>query len=85
MTTIKGQTILSGDVNLDDKRFIGCKFTNCTLWYKGGQVEWDKDTTFIGCRWQFLDAALRIINVRDAAISGDLINFHWSSQPFSAL
>lgn len=33
-------------IDIDDKRFIGCKLTNCTLRViRGGQVEWDKDTT----------------------------------------
>jgi hypothetical protein len=83
--TVKGDAVFGRTVDLDNKRFLGCKFTNCTLRYKGGQLEWDKDTAFISCQWEFLEAAKRTVKVRDAAQSGDLINFHWSGEAFSAL
>jgi len=85
MLAEKGKTFFSVTIDLDNKRFIGCKFTNCALRYKGGQVEWDKNTSFIGCRWDFLEAAERTIKVRNTASSGDLIDFHWSGEAFSAL
>jgi hypothetical protein len=83
MFTIERKPFFSGIVDLDDKRFVGCKLTNCTLRYKGGQVEWDQDTTFINCRCEFLDAAERTIGVWDVARSGDLTNFHWANNSFS--
>lgn len=52
-------------IDMDSKRFFGCIFTNCTLRYAGGQCEWDKNTTFSGCAWQFIDGAIRTKQVLD--------------------
>ena len=83
MTTVKGETIFGQTIDLDNKRFVGCKFTNCTLRYKGGQVEWDKNTIFISCRWDFLDDAGRTVKVLNIAHT-DPTDFHWSNEAFFA-
>ncbi len=59
MLTEKGVTFNSAVVDLDNKRFLGCKFLNCTLRYAGGELEWDKDTTFVSCHWDFFHSAKR--------------------------
>jgi hypothetical protein len=84
MTTEKGQSFLSKTIDLDNKRFIGCKFSNCALRYKGGQVEWDQDTSFVSCRWEFFDAAKRTIDVMNM-IGGSVSNFTLSVFPFRTL
>jgi hypothetical protein len=84
MLTEKSGTFFSQTVDLDDKRFISCKFTNCTLRYKGGQFEWDEHTSFIGCRWDFLDAAYRTIKVLNISTS-DPTDFNWANTPFRSL
>jgi hypothetical protein len=81
MLTEESRAFFSQTIDLDDKRFVGCKFTNCTLRYKGGQVEWDKNTAFIGCRWHFLDAADRTVKVLNISMS-DPLQFNWANAPF---
>lgn len=81
MLTEQDKTFFDDLIELDDKLFIRCKFTNCTLRYKGGQTEWDKDTVFIGCRWEFLGTAERTVKVHNLAAT-DPLNFHWSNVAF---
>ena len=60
ITEIKNKSFSARNVvNMDSKRFFGCKFSNCILRYTGGQCEWDKNTSFDRCTWEFLDSALR--------------------------
>jgi len=51
-------------VEMDDKRFLGCKFSGCTLRYEGGECSWD-DTTIIdpSCRWEISGTAARIVKL----------------------
>lgn len=83
MTTVEGKAFLSKTIDIDDKQFVGCKFTNCALRYKGGQVEWDKDTTFISCRWEFLAAAKRMIDVLSLVGTTNLDTFDSMGNSFS--
>lgn len=84
MTTEKGQSFFSRTIDIDNKSFVSCKFSNCTLRYKGGQVEWDKDTSFVSCRWEFLDAAKRTIDVMNM-IGADVSKFTLSGFAFRSL
>lgn len=81
MPTEQDKTFFSQDIYLDGKRFVHCKFSNCTLWYKGGQTEWDEKTVFSSCRWRFLDAADRTVKVLNVSTT-DTENFSWSGQAF---
>ena len=83
MTAVKGQAFLGETVDLDNKRFVGCKFTNCTLRYEGSQCEWDKDTVFVACRWYFVGAAQRTVYVFNTVHPSNMDNFHWSGISFS--
>lgn len=83
MTTVERKAFFSMTIDIDNKRFVSCKFTNCALRYKGGQVEWDKDTTFISCQWDFLDDAGRTVKVLNIAHT-DPLGFNWSNEAFFA-
>jgi hypothetical protein len=50
-------------VDMNNKRFVRCKFTICTLRYAGGQCEWDANTSFVQCVWEFKDAAQRTVAI----------------------
>lgn len=74
ITEIADKTFNSVVVNMDNKRFLRCKFANCTLGYAGGQCEWDRNTSFVGCSWKFQDAALRTAIIFMLGVSADLPN-----------
>jgi len=80
---VKDRVLSNAVIDMDNIRFFGCKFTNCTLRYKGGQCEWDRNTTFVGCHWDFLDAAKRTVDVIQA--TGGSSVFSWASNHFSTL
>ena len=59
MKTENDKTFRGISVQLDDARFINCKFKSCEIHFSGGVFEtvdclFDKD-----CVWRFRDAALR--------------------------
>ena len=83
MRTEKGKSFFSETIDIDDKSFVGCKFSNCTFRYKGGQCEWDENTSFVSCRWQFFDAANRTVNVTNM-IGNSMSNFTLSGSAFRA-
>jgi hypothetical protein len=62
VTEIKNETFRTAVIDMDNKRFFGCKFSNCTLRYTGAQCEWDANTVFDSCTWQLLDAAERTVS-----------------------
>jgi uncharacterized protein YjbI with pentapeptide repeats len=35
MTNVEGKSATGEVISLDDKNFINCRLTNCTLWYSG--------------------------------------------------
>ena len=70
ITEVTNKTRTNAIIHMDDKRFFGCVFTACTLRYAGGQCEWDKNTTFDKCTWEFLDSAQRTIQVLGLGTSG---------------
>jgi hypothetical protein len=43
-------------IAVDDKHFVNCHFTDCTLIYAGGDFGWT-DTRFDRCNLQFAGAA----------------------------
>ena len=70
--TIVDEMFTNVAVEMDDKRFLGCKFSGCTLRYEGGECSWD-DKTIIdsSCRWEISGTAARIVKLltRGGAIS----------------
>jgi hypothetical protein len=62
--TTENEVFTNVAVEMDDRRFLNCKFSGCTLRYAGGECPWD-DKTIIGpsCRWELSAAAARIVNL----------------------
>ena len=62
--TIENEVFTKVPVEMDDKRFLGCKFSGCTLRYEGGECSWDNKTIFDpSCRWEISGTAARIVNL----------------------
>ena len=73
ITTVENQVFTSVVAEMDDKRFLGCEFKDCTLRYSGGECSWDNNTFFRpNCTWEIFDTAARVVNVliRGGAIGG---------------
>ena len=79
---IKNESFSRIIVDLDNKRFFGCKFTNCTLRYAGGQCEWDQNCAFESCSWELIGAAARTLRILGL---GPLSSFNWNNRYFSAI
>ena len=79
ITKIENVTKTAVFVDLDNKRLVGCKFTNCRLGYAGGQCEWDANATFYGCTWELRDAAARTMRI----FSFGFGPFSWKDKAFS--
>ena len=58
MQAVENQTTSGVTISLDDKPFINCRFTNCTLIYSGGDYAWT-NTNFDNCPLQLSGAAQR--------------------------
>jgi len=80
LTEIQDREFLDAIIDMDHKRFFRCKFKTCTLRYTGGQCEWDKNTSFDRCTWEFLDAAQRTIKIFVLGTSG---SFSMRNRKFS--
>ncbi len=64
MTEVKNERFVNAVIDVDDKRFVGCKFSGCILRYKGGEWESNGSNTLDDrCTWRFEDAALRTANL----------------------
>jgi hypothetical protein len=61
VTQVKNETFTHAVIDMDNKRFFGCKFKDCMLRYAGGQCEWDEYTSFEACTWLLQDAAQRTV------------------------
>jgi hypothetical protein len=62
--TIENEVFTNVAIEMDDKRFLGCKFSGCTLRYEGGECSWD-DKTIIApsCSWEISGTAARIVKL----------------------
>jgi hypothetical protein len=58
MQILENQTFTDQVVSIDDKSFINCIFTRCTLLYSGGELNW-YDTQWINCTFNFGGCAAR--------------------------
>jgi len=76
--TIENEVFSNVAVEMDNKRFLGCKFSGCILRYEGGECSWD-DKTIIdpSCRWEVSGTAARIVKLlsRGGAITPGSIRF----------
>jgi hypothetical protein len=81
LTEVADKPFNTAIVNMDGKRFTRCKFTNCKLRYTGGECEWDNNTTFVACSWEFQDAALRTAKL--FMLGQDTANFTLAGRNFS--
>jgi hypothetical protein len=68
LATLENQVFAGAIIDVDGKRFLGCKFHHCTLRYAGGECEWDDNTTFrVDCSWELIGHALRIVDILSRA------------------
>ncbi len=65
MNNIISQSRVGVSFKIDDTHFIDCLFTNCTLEYSGGPVEFER-TTMRGCRYVFFGRAKRTVKFLQA-------------------
>jgi len=76
--TMENEVFTNVAVEMDDKRFLGCKFSGCTLRHAGGECSWDNNT-IIGpsCGREISGTASRIVNLltRGGAIAPGSIRF----------
>jgi len=64
MTEIKNESFVGAVIDMDEKRFVSCKFSGCIFRYKGGEWESDgRNTLDARCTWKFEDAALRTVSL----------------------
>jgi hypothetical protein len=59
---IQNEVFSNAVIDMDNKRFFGCKFTNCSLRYAGGECDWDEHTRFTSCTWDLTGAAKRTVD-----------------------
>ena len=69
MTAIENAIETGATVILDEKYFVNCRFTKCTLVYMGGEYGWI-DTQFVDCKIALQGSADRT--------AGFLKHFGWS-------
>jgi len=63
VTQVQNEVFSNAVIEMDNKRFFGCKFANCILRYAGGECEWDEHTKFTSCVWDLTGAAQRTIDL----------------------
>ena len=62
--TIENEVFTNVAVEMDDKRFLRCKFSGCTLRYEGGECTWDDKTILDpSCRWEISGQAASIVKL----------------------
>jgi len=60
----ENQVFTNVAIEMDERRFLGCKFSGCTLRYAGGECSWDDKTIFdSSCRWELSGTASRIVKL----------------------
>jgi hypothetical protein len=62
LTEIRDQTF-NAPVDVDDTRFVNCRFLSVQLRYGGGALPHFEDCTFDNVGWYFHDAALRTVQL----------------------
>jgi len=56
-----GKTISKSTEVIDGNHYVDCRFENCTLVFRGGEVPRITGCHFENCQWQFEDAAERTL------------------------
>ena len=62
MEMIENQLVNNKTITLDEKHFVNCVYTNCTVLYSGGDWAWT-NTRFENCQFTFSGAAQRTANL----------------------
>ena len=62
MQKFTGQEFVGVTVDLDGKHFERCRFTNCKLIYRGGEIPIFTETSGDAGAWEMADAADRTLN-----------------------
>ncbi len=61
--TFENQTFTNEDINLDFNEFVGCRFEQCAMVFRGlGVVQMD-ECEFVDCQWTLVDAAAKTVNL----------------------
>jgi hypothetical protein len=60
MQLVQNQVVAGKPIALDENHFVNCKYTNCDLFYSGGDWAWT-NTSFENCRFSFSGSASRTI------------------------
>ena len=58
MQVVENEVVAGKTIAIDEKHFVNCKYTNCTLIYSGGEVAW-ANTNFNNCQITLSGAAQR--------------------------
>ena len=58
MQVIQNEVASHTTIVMDDKHFVGCKYTDCKLVFSGGEVQWT-DSAFNRCQIVLSGAAQR--------------------------
>lgn len=56
-----GKTFSDTTEVIDGNQYVECRFENCQLVYRGGDIPTINKCHFVTCRWQFEDAAERTL------------------------
>lgn len=56
-----GKTFSSASETIDGNTYTDCRFDNCKLVYRGGEMPRISGCHFENCQWQFEDAAERTL------------------------
>ena len=70
MTDYIGRTYEGEQIELDGNTYTDCRFDNCVLIFKGGDLPSLKDNVFSECGWQFDGAAARTLAFMTAMYHG---------------
>lgn len=61
MSKLSGKALDKANEVVDGKEYVDCKFNQCTLIYKGGEIPKMTKCQFTNCDWQFQESAARTL------------------------
>lgn len=70
MPEFSSQTFENDNIVVDGNHYNDCKFDNCSLVFRGGQIPQITGCGFDNCRWQFEDSAQRTMTFLKALYHG---------------
>ncbi|NJO82905.1 MAG: hypothetical protein HC828_08845 [Blastochloris sp.] len=72
MATFQNQTYANQSLDVDDNRYVGCTFINCTLNYRGGELPLFDNCVFRGGSIQLAGAAAQTVRYLSGLHRGGL-------------